>query len=244
LQVDFGWSFDEAAKSLELTAEQKQTGPGVPDVFHLPVDVAYVVDGTRRTMRFVLDARKSRTSVPCDAAPSFVRFNRGGGVFGALHAEQRPAGGSEQLAADTDPYGRVEAADALGDAWPAVVADDAARRRTLMSLAQALVEDRVIAVRAAAADALGAAGKAGAGAQAGRPAATGGEVARTALCAALWDEVAEVRAAAAAGLGEFAGDELATRALQRRFDSESRLDVCAACITAVAAIGAGDVASA
>ncbi|HET6165000.1 MAG TPA: M1 family aminopeptidase [Planctomycetota bacterium] len=243
-QIEFRWSFDEAQKSLELTAEQKQAGPGVPEVFHVPVDVAYVVGGARRTTRFALDGRKSRASVPCDAAPAWVRFNDGGGLFGALHVEQPPAAWCDQLAGDADPYGRVEAADALAETWTALAADDALRKRTLAALARSLVEDKVVAVRAAAATALGAPGKAAVGAQPGTPAAASGEVARTALCAALWDEVADVRSAAAEALGEFAGDDLATGALLRRFESEARLDVRAACIEAVAAGGAGDVGSA
>jgi aminopeptidase N len=185
--IEFRWSFDEAAKSLTLSAEQKQTGPGVPEVFHVPVDVAYVVGGARKTTRFQLDARKSRASVACEAAPSFVRFNDGGGLFGELHVTQTPAAWSEQLAADSDAGGRIGPADALAEAWPAVTADEATRKRTLRARASARGGPR----RGGSArrpDALGAAGKAAAGAMAGHSRGSSGEVARTALCAALWDE--------------------------------------------------------
>jgi aminopeptidase N len=242
--IEFGWCFDEEGKKLELWADQKQTGPGVPEVFHVPVDVAYVVGGARRTTRLQLNARRSTASIACEAAPPFVRFNDGGGLFGELHVKQPPAAWIEQLAADSDAGGRIEAADALAEAWPVVTPDEAARKRTLAALARSLVEDKVVAVRAAAADALGAAGKAAIGATAGTPAASSGEVARTALCAALWDEDADVRVAAATALGEFTGDALATGALLRRFESEARLDVRVACITAVAQVGAGEVGAA
>src|SRR5262249_20084863 len=70
------------------------------------------------------------------------------------------------------------------------------------------------------------------------------EVARTALCTALWDEEADVRTAAATGLGHFAGDEVAAGALLRRFETEARIDVRAECVRQVAAVGVGDVAAA
>lgn len=232
LAVDFSWKFDPDRHQLELTAEQKQSGPGVPEVFHVPVDVAWLADGARRTTRLQLDARTTRTSVECATKPAFVRFNDGGGLFGLLQTNQDPAAWREELAHDPDAGGRAEAAAALASAFPSSDADDAAkeeRRRTLAALARALLEDPALAVRAAAAAALG---------------ATKHEVARTALCAALWDEEVDVRAAAAGGLGRFAGDEVAAGALLKRFESELRIDVRAECVRQVAAVGAGDVAAA
>jgi aminopeptidase N len=229
--VEFSWQFDADRRQLLLTAEQKQSGPLVPEVFHVPLDVAWIADGARRTTRFQLDARTAKATIPCDVKPAFVRFNDGGGLFGVLATKQEPAAWREALANDPDAGGRAEAAAALASAWPASDADDAAkveRRLTLAALAKSLLEEKAAAVRAAAAAALG---------------ETKHEVARTALCTALWDEEAEVRTAAAAALGRFAGDEVARGALFRRFSTESRIDVRAECVRQLAVVGADDIAA-
>ncbi len=227
--IEFSWQFDEAAKRLELVAHQKQTGDGVPEVYHVPVAVAYQVGGARRTTTLQLDARRCRVAVECDTRPAFVRFNAGGALFGVITAVQAPAAWREQLTLDSDPLGRIEAARALATAWTGFAddgsenaADHAVERRlTLAALARAMVEDKVIPVRSAATTALG---------------EIGGDVARTALGCALWDLDWRVRLAAAEALAHFKDDDLAAGLAIRRLQSERTYSVRAAALQAVAKI--------
>ena len=227
-EIDFSWSWDPAAKRLELSAHQKQTGEGVPEVFHVPLEVAWTTVAGRKTARFPLDARVCRFSIECPEAPKYVRFNAGGALFGTLRVAQEGSAWREQLALESDPLGRAEAARELATAWKKLAADDESNRRlTLAALARALVEDPAVAVRSEAAAALG---------------VVQGEVARTALGCAAWDLEPKVRAAAVEALGQFAHDELVAGMLLRRFENEKTGLVRATVLAALAeSIGTGAV---
>ena len=221
--IDFSWSWDPAARRLELTAHQKQTGEGVPEVYHVPVDIAWQVGASRRTTRMALDARKCTVTVECEQSPTFVRFNAGGALFGTLTVKQDPAAWRAELALDVDPLGRVEAARALARAWSSLPpGDEATRRLTLAVLARALVEDGAIAVRVAAAAALG---------------KVKGDVARVALGCALYDLEPRVRTAAALALGEFKDEDLAAELVIARFDNERTHEVRAAALASIGRVG-------
>jgi aminopeptidase N len=228
--IEFSWSFDETGKRLELSAHQKQSGDGVPEVYHVPVEVAWQVGDARRTTRMQLDARQCRVAVECEARPKFVRFNAGGALFGTLQSQQDAAAWREQLALDSDPLGRIEAAGELAAAWPSFKPDDAdARQRTTAALARALIEDKVVPVRAAAAAALG---------------KVGGELARNLLHCGAWDVDRRVREASVAALGEMADDAAAFEILRDRLAIEPTLGVKSAVVAAMAKVGKGRTSAA
>ncbi len=221
LQLDCEWRYDEASRRLELIAHQKQSGEGVPEVFHAPLAVAWPTASGRRTATIALDARRCRVAVDCEERPAFVRFNDGGGLPGVIRTQQRPEEWREQLARDSDPLGRVEAASALAAAWPTLPEEPTeVRAATLAALGRALVEEPQPPVRAAVATALG---------------TVGGAVAMRALGVALFDGDGRVRIAAAEALRKFADEEEAASLLVRRMQSEPSTKVQHAVVHAIAA---------
>jgi aminopeptidase N len=227
-EIEFAWSFDEAAGRLELRANQKQEGDGVPPAYRVPVDVAWHVGDERRTARMELDSRRSRLVVECEAAPGYVRFNDGALLCGELSTRQSTAAWREQLVRDADPFGRIEAAGELARAWPRFGTgpdgpDGEHERRLAMAvLCKALLEDRSVPVRRAAAEALG---------------EIRGELARAALSCALWDVEPRVGEAACEALAAFTDDDPAAIAILERLELERDPKARAMLVETLGAIG-------
>lgn len=231
-RLECEWRHDAAARRLELVAHQKQQGDGVPDLYHAPLTVAFATSAGRRTATIQLDARRVQVGVDCDERPRYVHWNVGATLPGTLAAQQAPAEWRTQLAQESDPCGRIAAAEALAQAWAQLPPEareraDDERTATRMALVRSLVEEPLAEVRVAAAAALG---------------KIGDPVGRTALANALWDGDARVRAAAATALGEFTRDDVASGLLVRRLQSERTIPVRVAAMDGLAALHGARVA--
>ena len=221
--LDCSWDFDEDAGALTLRVEQRQVGEGVPDVYEMPLAVAYQGGFGRRRVTLRLTDRVVEQTLPCPQSPTFVRFNEGDAAPGRLVVRQPMWQWRFQLEDDRDPLGRVQAAEQIGLLLEAEAFEEYAelkQNRVRGVLVGAAVEDPVALVRAAAT----------------RPLARiGDSPCRTTLYAVLWDPDGRVRAAAARALGEF-NDDLAFEMLAARFVQETRDDVLEALLRALAGI--------
>ncbi len=233
-QIVGSWSYNERAGRLELRAEQVQR---TPNLYHLPLPVAYSTGGQRRTVSLTMEERSSVWSVECDRRPDYVRFNDGGVIPGVFVIDQELDEWRAQFLHEEDPLGRWQAADALGrllarKASSSSSRDDdeeleqhnsprEARRRARAALALGAVEDPFAPVRAAAAKALG---------------KTQGGFARSVLPTILGDEELTVRAAAARALGRFRDDMICAEALLSRLPIEQEPFVQSAIFSGLAGL--------
>ncbi len=189
------WRWDEDRKVGTLVIAQKQ--PVTPDtpLFEFGATVRFEVEGRMQDVRVGIREANHNFEIPLAMRPTQVIFDPGDVILKSIKLAKSGALWRRQLAAAELGIDRLLAARALADLPdPANVA----------ALKEALADDRFWGVRAAAARALG---------------KTRRTEARDILIGALRDAEPRVRRAVAAGLGHYAGDETAGRALAGRLES-------------------------
>ncbi len=193
-EFEVSWSYDDAARQVELKVKQTQeTKDGVP-IFQMPVEVEFATDD--RAWRETVQVDKAEQIFRLSSAkrPRSVVFDPDGNLLKKLTFKKEKAEFVWQLAHAKGVWARTEACEGLGR----FVGDAEA----VAALAKALAKDKFWGVRRAAAQALG---------------EVGTEAARDALLAALNGQDSRVRRGIYRGLGKFRKDDLAFRALAKAY---------------------------
>jgi aminopeptidase N len=188
LKANFEW--DEDRKLVKATLEQKQDPDEARAVFHLELDLAFVVDGERSVHRIAMNERQQAWHFPLAKKPDLVSFDPSGWTLATLDTTDLPEGMHIfALEKDQDPIGRIRAARALGKKGS---------DKAITALRAAACAEGFWAVSAEAASALG---------------SIRSEGARKALEDTLGRAThPKVRRAIARALGEFVHDEAAASA--------------------------------
>ncbi|HVV15911.1 MAG TPA: M1 family aminopeptidase [Polyangia bacterium] len=189
------WRWDEERKVGTLSIAQKQPIAPETPLFEIGATVRFEIDGHPQDVRVAIREAAHAFEIPLPVRPTQVIFDPGDVVLKSIKLTKGAALWRRQLAAAELAVDRVLAARALGD-----LPDPA----NLTALKEALAQDRFWGVRGAAARALGKTRRA---------------EARDILIGTLGDSEPRVRRAAAAGLGNFVGDDVAGRALAERLDA-------------------------
>ncbi len=183
-EFDVSYEWDNDTHLAKLTVRQTQKVDELTPLFAVPVEIAFTIEnkGKRETKTFTIQvSQASETFVfPLERRPVLVRFDPYGWVLKTLKFDRPVTMLRWQLANDSDPLGRLEAAEAL-----AKHADVA----TEQALIGAMLGDPFWAVQAEAAKSLG---------------KIGSKAANEALVRALGTvQHPKARRAIAAALGEF-----------------------------------------
>ncbi|MFN2462410.1 MAG: M1 family aminopeptidase [Candidatus Dormibacteria bacterium] len=217
IEVRYSWNEDDRVASMRVRQTQKLDD--ITHVFRAPVRLAFGLGKGEVAVHEVEVGRRGAHdsfTFKLPRRPRWVRFDQGNHLLKTLDFPRDDDLLIAQLAED-EVTGRVEAAKQLGRRGsPAAV----------KALTEALQKDEFWFVRASAATALGVAQ---------------GADARDALLAGLEQPQGRVRAAAAAGLGAFVGDEAATAGLLRTLRKDRSYSAAAA---AAAALGHARAATA
>jgi aminopeptidase N len=188
-ELEGRWSWDDDRQIGTLALAQKQAVTPDAPPFELSVTVRFEIDGRTRDERVAVREASHNFEFSLPSRPTQVIFDPGDVLLKTIRLDKSGALWRRQLAAAELGVDRLLAARALADLpEPA----------NIEALVTALGEDRFWGVRGAAARALG---------------RTRRDEAREALIAARGAAEPRVRRAIAAALGEFAGDEVAGRAL-------------------------------
>ena len=182
--------WDEANKTAKFSVSQTQQIDHENLLFTLPVEIAFgLADGQRETFKVQLEEKDQNFYFRLPSRPVFSSFDPSNWVLKTVDWKRPKEALIAQLEKDTEAFGRITAAEALGKLGGL---------EAIRALENALKSDSFWAVRAEAASALGAAKS---------------HAAMNALLAALPNEQhPKVRRAIASALGEFR-DEAAASAL-------------------------------
>jgi aminopeptidase N len=119
-ELKVGYEWDGDAGLARVRVEQRQKVDEQTPLFHLPVDIAFVVPGpdeqqpATRTFRVQVNEADQVLYFPLTARPLMVRFDPGGWILKTLDFERPAEMLRYQLVHDPDVLGRIEAAEALG----------------------------------------------------------------------------------------------------------------------------------
>ena len=145
LNVEYSW--DEGQKLARVSVQQTQEVEREVPLFHLPITVRLLVDGSPRDVRMVVQKKEETLLLPLPSAPTQVIFDPGNHYLKTTD-EKKPEGlWRTQLLFATDAIDRVKAARALGKAGEPTALED---------LKKALKHDKTWMVRGEAGLALGA----------------------------------------------------------------------------------------
>jgi len=216
--VSYAWSAER--KQVDLTVKQVQADLPFENAFQLPVDVEIVTAAGRRTHTVPLDGWSTRVSLPAEARPLAVVFDKGNWLVAEVRFE-RPLEERLYLLDHGDVADRLRAIRQIVQEYPR-------RPEAAAALVGVLADTKAHwGVRQEAAVALG---------------AMGGDAATTALLAASKDTDARVRRAAATALASAGGPraETALRALVQSDPSEDVVGTAALGLGQMHASGARD----
>jgi aminopeptidase N len=190
---DVSYEWDSDQRLAKLTVKQTQRVDELTPLFATPIEIAFTTEtkGKRDTKTFTVQVEQAAETFvfPLAARPTLVRFDPYGWVLKTVKFDRPVTMVRWQLANDSDPLGRLEAAEALGKQG------DPASEKALIT---ALQDDPFWAVQAEAAQSLG---------------KMASQNALAALVSALATaQHPKVRRAIAAALGEFHGPERAEEA--------------------------------
>jgi len=147
LEVSYAWDAERSAASITVVQTQ-DTNDSTP-VFRLPLAVRFRVAGEGdQDVRFELAEKRQTFFFPLSREPEQIIFDPGKPTLAQVKFEKPAPVWQAELADATAAIDRIDAARALGKIGS---------RRAIDALARALREDSFWGVRAAAADALGAA---------------------------------------------------------------------------------------
>lgn len=180
--------YDKAARRLVITAREVQPRDSLTGFFDVDVDVEARTDSG--IVRFVVPVRNGTGEAGANlkAPPRSIRWDKGNWILDLTDFPRSTAMLMYQLVNDDDVLGRIEALD--------VLAKRPADQNALNALIRATRNDRFWAVRARAADAIGAWGS-----DSSRAAVPSARNVAAALVVATRDPDARVRQSAATALG-------------------------------------------
>lgn len=196
-EYEVSWSWDEAARQVELKVKQTQeVKDGVP-LFSMPVTLELATDD--RVWRETLRVERAEETFRIDAPrrPKAVLFDPDGAILKKLSFKKEKDEFLWQLAHASTAWARIEAAEGLGR----FVGDVGA----VGALAKALTKDRHWGVRQAAATALGEVGTA---------------AARDVLLGSIEGQDSRVRRSMYGALGKFRKDDAAFKALVKAYNQD------------------------
>ena len=193
-EYDVSWSWDEAARQVEVRVKQTHEVKDQVPLFAMPVTLEFASDD--RVTRQTVQVERAEHTFRISAAqrPRTVLFDPDGALLKKLTFTKPREELAWQLAHAKGDWARIEAADGLGRC----VGDPEA----VTARAKALAKDRYWGVRKAAAAALGRVGTPGA---------------RDALLAALKEKDSRARRGIYDGLGKFRRDDAAFKALVKAY---------------------------
>jgi len=209
---DIRYTWNPAAKKIDITIKQVQdTSKGIP-VFKTPVEVAVTASGEKSVHRLWLDEPEETFELPCREAPRLVRFDEGNHLLKEWTFSKTPQELIYQLQHD-DVIGRMWAASEL----ERYVSDTEVEAR----LRQSVLEDAFWAVRKAAVEVLGRTRK---------------EDVVSLLKRACRDSRSEVRTAALEALGEWRRSDF-KEFFKKRFEEDDSYLAQAAALRALGKTG-------
>lgn len=149
-EFDVSYNWDDEHRLASLTVKQTQQVNELTPLFTTPIEVAFTIEqrGRRETKTYTINISSEQETYvfPCDRRPLLVRFDPYGWVLKSLKFELPVAMLRWQLANDSDPIGRLDAAAALSKH---------SDTQSVTALIAALNNDTFWAVQAEAARSLG-----------------------------------------------------------------------------------------
>ncbi len=148
-ELDVSYTWDGDAKLAKVTIKQTQKPDTLTLLFNTPIDIAFTFDHKGKTETKIQQITISQTSetfvFPLEKRPVAVRLDPYGWILKTVTFDRPVTMLRWQLQQDTDPMGRLEAAEALAKF------DDSV---TIAALSEALQQDDFWAVRSACASSL------------------------------------------------------------------------------------------
>lgn len=145
-KLDMTW--DESSKTAKFTVAQTQKVDHETSLFTLPVEIAFgLEDGQRETFKVQIEEKEQNFYFRLPSRPLFSSFDPSNWLLKTVDWKRSKESLSAQLEKDSEAWGRIEAARALGKL---------AGLEVVAALEKALTDDAFWAVRSEAAAALGA----------------------------------------------------------------------------------------
>ncbi len=210
-------SWNEAARTLQLTVRQTQTVDSLTGLFRTPVDVEVWVDGMPRTYRITVSQADDQYSFPAASRPQLVIFDKGSWILKKVDFEKTPDEWMFQLKHATEGVDRILAINGLRS-----YVDSA---NVTEVLAKAAASDPFWEVRRNAVYALG---------------DTKQSETMDKLVRACRDKDARVRQAAVTALGNFKGAKVVEN-LKDAFERDSSYSVAASALSMLAKVDSANV---
>ncbi|HYM40309.1 MAG TPA: M1 family aminopeptidase [Thermoplasmata archaeon] len=193
-EFEVAWSYDEAAKQVEVKVKQTQeTKDGVP-IFQMPIEIEFATDDRVWRETVQIDKTENLFRIGSPRRPKSVVFDPDGALLKKLTFKKEKAELLWQLAHAHGVWARMEACEGLGR----FVGDGEA----VAALEKALTKDKFWGVRRAAALGLG---------------EVGTEAARDVLLGSLKGQDSRVRRGIYRALGKFRKDDVAFKALSQAY---------------------------
>ncbi len=210
-EYDTSWSWDAAAKQVELKVKQTQeVKDGVP-LFSMPVTLELATDDKARRETVQVDRAEQTFRIAAAERPKAVLFDPDGALLKKVTFKKEKDELLWQLAHAKTVWSRMEAAEGLGKS----VGDPEAAA----ALGRALVKDKYWGVRRAAALALG---------------EVGTEGARDLLLGSIEGQDSRVRRGVYRALGKFRKDDAAFKALVKGYTQDGAYFPMASAAVAIA----------
>ncbi|MGH9723727.1 MAG: HEAT repeat domain-containing protein, partial [Candidatus Acidiferrales bacterium] len=182
-EFEVHYTYDDAAHQVKLSVQQTQKVEGLVGLFHVPVEIEIATASGNKTYPIDVSKASETFTIPADAAPRMVIFDKGDAILKSVNFEKDPAAWMYQLKnAETVPD-RAEAAAALGG-----VKDN---NEAIAALGEAALHDPFWGVRNESLRALG---------------KIGGAAAENQILAGVSNEASWVRQVAVTQLGHFKDD--------------------------------------
>ena len=146
-KFDLSYAYDEAKHQIGLTVKETQKRDGRVGLFHIPTEVEITTPSGARLYPVNVSKETETFSLPADAAPLMVLFDKGGHILKSAEFHKEKKEWLYQLKYASELSDRADAVVALGK-----IKND---EEVVAALAGALRDDKAWGVRASAADALG-----------------------------------------------------------------------------------------
>jgi len=146
-KFDLGYTYDGEKHQVVLTVKQTQKVEGRVGLFRVPVEVEITTATGPKLYNLVVSKDKQTFSLPAEAAPLMVLFDKGGQLLKSTEFHKEKKEWLFQLKNAADVVDRADAVVALGK----LKSDE----EVVTALGEALRNDKAWGVRATAADTLG-----------------------------------------------------------------------------------------
>jgi aminopeptidase N len=210
-RFEVSYSFDAAAKQVNLDVKQTQKVEGRVGLFRVPIEVEITSAAGKASHNISVSKASESFSLPADSAPLLVLFDKGNQVLKSVEFKKDPKEWIYQLKNAEAVADRADAAVELGKLKGN--ADAAA------ALGEAALNDKFWGIRAQALRALG---------------SIGGPEAQKQIKAALANEQPWVRSVAVQLMGNFKDDATAAETLEKIFREDRALRVRTTALSSLA----------